>query len=176
MNLSSTGEMNTTVVKNKFALENDRSLLNRYGKDVFAYLDVIRLVAAEKIDIYKADVHKKIFLRSLFSQLYDSLCRHISEEEDGEGQSFDKKSAEGTIHKAMETDNRLFADFKLDFDFDDTIVRVPKTIDRTPDQTYQFDQSHSMLNTTSDRILRPRNNRISYKDLHNGTLNKTIRR
>ena len=77
MNLAFTGEINTTVVENKFLLENDHSLIKRYGRDVFSYLHVFRLVAAEKIDIYQADVHKKIILKSLFSQLYNSLSAHI---------------------------------------------------------------------------------------------------
>ncbi len=107
MNLAFTGEINNTVVENKFLLKNVHSLIKRYGRDVFSYLHVFKLVAAEKIDIYQADVHKKIILKSLFSQLYNSLCRPISEEGETnkKSQSFDKMSIQETIHIAMKTDN-----------------------------------------------------------------------
>lgn len=148
MDLSLTAQSPSYEMYTSTDEQNDHSLLKRFGRDVFTYLDVIRLIAANKIDIYRPGVHKSIFLKCLYAQMFESLCRHVSLEENEDDYSFDKKSTLEVLHSALETDNR-YADFRLGLGYDKEIVRLPKTIYRSIND----DKSNNKENEDADKTL-----------------------
>lgn len=106
--------------------ENEHPMIARYGKDVFAHLEVIRLIAVSKMNIYQFGDHKQILLKSLFEQMYASLCKHVAKY-DKDGKSYDKKSIEEVIRKALEADS---INFLPNFDFEEDLIQIPRTIYR----------------------------------------------